>query len=364
MKKNKPEQQDKTGKPLSPAPAVAGLEAPVADVPPANDNKDETPAPKKSWREIFSWKNVKASIARKARTVKTYAVEIFNEHDLWVEALAVKGGASAVVAAGIVGLSYVVALPFMVAAGGIALCGALIGLGAYGMAAGGARAWDSLKATIARIRGVEPEHHEFPKKRDIFQRLQNTKLIRKIRDSKIAKTITATRAWKVTEKFMRQSEETILGGLALGGAVATLAVGGALLATQVLVLPVVAIGATATFAAVEAVTMIASGAYGLYLCYDNYKHRRAEKQAARLARQTQEKAAETRAQLGAEAALQNALQDKKQDKKPGGKKPLSDSFAREAANTDASPVKPEDPAQKAQPASVRPEPKKKAPPGR
>lgn len=239
---------------------------------PHSSKPPENAAPQKTARLSSLWNGTK----RRARTIKTYAVEIFNEHDLWVEALAVKGGASALVAAGIVGLSYVVALPFMLAAMTVAGCGALIGLGVYGVAAGGARAWDSLRSTIARIRGVEPPAHLAGQKRNIFQRLQETAPMVKLRGSAPAKRLMSTRAWKVTEKFMRKREEGILGSLALGGALATLGLGTALLVTQVLVLPIVAIGVTATFVAVEALTMIASGAYGLHLCYDHFKKRKTD----------------------------------------------------------------------------------------
>jgi hypothetical protein len=317
--------------PLSPPPEAAAAQDAPATQP---EREEERPA---VTRARYAWQGFKTGALRKTRTVKTYAVEIFNEHDLWVEALAVKGGASAVVAAGIVGLSYVVALPFIVAATGVALCGALIGLGVYGMAAGGARAWDSLRGTIARIRGHELPHHQQKPKRDIFQRLQNIRLVRKVCDSKIAKKITATRAWKVTEKFMRQSEETILGGLALGGAVATLALGATLLATQVLILPIVAIGATATFAAVEAVTMIASGIYGLYLCYDNFKHRQEKKQQAKAEAEapgkTPEKTAGNRAALAAKSAMEKGATHSL----PQTGTPLAEDFAKKAANADKKP---------------------------
>jgi len=66
------------------------------------------------------WQRARAGFARRCRTCKKFAGELMREHEFWVRALAVKGGASAIVIAGVMALSYVIAAPFMLAAMGIA----------------------------------------------------------------------------------------------------------------------------------------------------------------------------------------------------------------------------------------------------
>ncbi len=220
------------------------------------------------------------------RTTWTFAKEAWDEHDLWIEALAVKGGASAIIIAGVVGLSSVVALPFFAAAGVIAGCGALLGIGIYSCAAAGAKAWESISNVYNRVMGREPKIKPHKERKDIIERIACMKWVKKAVETPTAKKIFQSRAWRMTQKFTKRREDTILTSMAVGGAVVTLALGATVLATQVLVLPVVAVGSLLTWATAEVAVCFASGIYGMYLTAESIiKKRREKKEAKEAARE-------------------------------------------------------------------------------
>jgi hypothetical protein len=261
--------------PETPSPDAAA----APETPAATQTTNSAPAPKANGeaKKDGYW----ASFKRKAKTSWTFAKEAWDEHDLWIEALAVKGGASAIIIAGVVGLSSVVALPFFAAALVIAGCGALIGVGIYGCAAGGAKAWESIKNVYNRVMGREPIVKPKKERKDIVARLAETKWVKKAVENPWAQKIFNSRAWKQTQKFTKRREDSILQGMAVGGALVTLALGATVLATQVLVLPVVAVGGLLTWAVAEVAVCFASGIYGLYLSGESImKKRREKKQAA------------------------------------------------------------------------------------
>ena len=216
---------------------------------------------------------------RRLGTTWNFAKEAWDEHDLWIEALAVKGGASAIVIAGVVALTSVVALPFFAAAGVIAGCGALVGVGIYGCAAGGAKAWESIRNVYNRVRGREPAEKPKKERRDIVERIAGSKWVKKALEHRWAQQVMNSRAWKTTQRFTKKREDSILHGMAVGGALVTLALGVTVLATQVLVLPVVAIGGLLTWATAEVAVCFASGIYGLYLSAESIMKKRREKKA-------------------------------------------------------------------------------------
>jgi len=273
---------------MSPSPTAPPPEtepAGTAAAPAGNRWKNWTASPKAGW------KSLQAETRRRWTITKNFAKELFADHGFWVEALAVKGGASAILAAGIVTASYLIAMPFLAAATGIAACTGLVALGVYGIGAGSMKAWESLKAIYARATGKAPKEHVYVERKDLLQRLRDSKPVKKILHHPLSRKFFESRAWQITEKFSQKREDSILGGIAVGGAALTLTLGAIALTSQLLVLPVVAAGTLLTFATVTAATSIASGCSGLYFSITGLRDRAAHKremlaaQAARAAQQ-------------------------------------------------------------------------------
>lgn len=266
---------------------AAGVKDPVPDnglkkefmsaVPANNQAADTEPAPPARSGLKKGWDNFRAQVKRRGHIFKNFVKELFNDHGFWVEALAVKGGASAILVAGIVTASYVVALPFLAAATGIAVCTGLVALGVYGISAGSTKAWESLKGIYARATGKAPQEHVYTERKDLLQRLGDSKFVAKIRQHPLSQKIRGSRAWQLTQRFSQKREDSILGGIAVGGAALTLTLGAVALVSQLLVLPVVAIGTLATFATVTAATSIASGCSGLYFSITGIRDRAAQR---------------------------------------------------------------------------------------
>lgn len=214
----------------------------------------ETPMPEKKPGAIrCAWNSTK----RKAAITWAFTKELFNDHTFWVKALAVKGGASAIIVTGLVGISAVMSMPLLVAATGITLSVGLIGVGLYGMAAGGVKAWEGLQDVYARTMGRAPKEHVYKERDDLLKRLGETRLFQRIKHHTIAKKITHSHAWRTTMKFTRQREDSVLGGIAVGGAALSLVVGA-------VALPFVAVGSLLTVATVFTVSSVISGMTGLY----------------------------------------------------------------------------------------------------
>lgn len=209
-----------------------------------------------------------------------FAKEAWDEHNLWVEAMAVKGGASAIIIGIAVSVSAVAALPFVAAAGVIAACGALVGIGILGCAAGGTKAWDSIRNVYARVMGRTPKERPKKEPMNLVQRLENVGFVKKAMAHPIGQKVLNSRAWKLTQKITKSKEDSFVHSLAVGGALVTLAVGAVVLATQVLVLPVIAIGTLATWAVAEVAVCFTSGVYGLYLSSQSIMHKHREKKEA------------------------------------------------------------------------------------
>jgi hypothetical protein len=218
-------------------------------------------------------------LARRANTCWKVVKETWDEHDVWVNAMAVKGGLSAILIGALGVLTYVVTLPLIAMAAGIAVCGALLGIGIYGTAAGGAKAWESLRGAYARAMGHAPPEKKKKPAKDILQRLAENPTLTRVRESRLAKKVAQSRAWQMTERLTKKHEDSLLHGMAVGGALLTLALGVSVLATQILVLPVIAVSTIFTVAAVQVISCFASGIYGLYLTGESILRRRREKQA-------------------------------------------------------------------------------------
>lgn len=219
-----------------------------------------------------NWNNTK----RIAGNIGKFTKELFNDHGFWVDALAVKGGVTAVVAAGLVMASYLVAMPFLLAAVGFALCGGLAVVGIFGIVAGGAKAWEGGKDVWARAMGRTPKQHVYKEKKDILQRCAETEFCKKITNHRWAKKIAASHTWKTVKKFTRKTEDNVLGGVAVGGAALSIVVGA-------LALPFIAVGTIVTFAAVMTASTIIGGCSSLYFSITGIRHRSKEKAAAKAA---------------------------------------------------------------------------------
>lgn len=214
---------------------------------------DSPPVEKQPGAFRRAWNSTK----RKAGITWAFTKELFNDHTFWVKALAVKGGASAIIVTGLVGISAVISMPLLVAATGITLSVGLIGVGLYGMAAGGVKAWEGLQDVYARTMGRAPKEHVYKERDDLLKRLGETKLFQRIKHHTIARKISHSHAWRTTMKFTRHREDTVLGGIAVGGAALSLVVGA-------VALPFVAVGSLLTVATVFTVSSVVSGMTGLY----------------------------------------------------------------------------------------------------
>jgi hypothetical protein len=232
----------------------------------------ETTAP--NW-----WQRTGSGIARRARICKNFARELMREHEFWVHALAVKGGASAIVVSAVLAVSYVVAAPFMLAAAGIAACGAVVGLGIYGITAGSMRSWYRLRKIYSNVTGKPLPPKPDAQGPNWVQRQCEKPGIKKLLETKAAKGVANSRVWKMSRKIAVGQQDNLLGGLAVGGAVLSLALGTAALATQILVLPVVAVGGLVVGGAVLATSYVISGISGLYFGIMGIRHMREKKRA-------------------------------------------------------------------------------------
>lgn len=230
------------------------------------------------------WQRMTRRTKASAQMTWRFTKELFREHEFWVHTLAVKGGLSAIAVTGILGISYVVAMPFMLAATGIAACGAVIGLSAYGMAAGAARGWYRLRKVYAKATGKPMPKRPVREGKTWWQRQCERPFIQKILRSKPVEAFKRSRAWRLTKKYTDGQQDNVLGSLAVGGAVLSLAVGVTALVTQLAVLPVVAVGSMLTFATVMAASYIVSGISGLYFGITGIRHMKKEKQAKAAAR--------------------------------------------------------------------------------
>jgi hypothetical protein len=268
----------------------------------------EPPAPVSAAETVAGaqggWSAVRGSLLRRAGTCRKFAAELMHEHEFWVHALAIKGGASAIVVSAVLAVSYVVAAPFMLAAAGIAACGAAVGLGIYGIAAGGMRSWYRLRKIYSKATGRPlPPRPETPAP-NWLQRQCEKPAIKKVLETKAAKAVLGSRLWRMSRRIAVGQQDNLLGGLAVGGAVLSLALGAAALATQILVLPVIAVGGIVVGGAVLATSYVVSGISGLYFGIVGIKHMREKKRAKAAAlAATQAQGASSSPMPAAEAAM-------------------------------------------------------------
>jgi hypothetical protein len=209
---------------------------------------------------------IPASIWQKS---KNFAKEIWNDHDFWVKALAIKGGAGAVVIAGVVAISHLIALPFLLAAGGIALCGGLIALGLYGAFLGAATIWDKLRSVYYKTFSDKPPEEKMTPDKSFHQKMAESPRLKALQENPFMKKFLNSRVWQATQRITKKQEDIFLAGLAMKGSIFSTVIGISMIATQVVVLPVIAVGSLLTFTTVAAVGAVMGGSYGIYLATRN-----------------------------------------------------------------------------------------------
>ncbi|TAL38605.1 MAG: hypothetical protein EPN97_03660 [Alphaproteobacteria bacterium] len=194
-----------------------------------------------------------------------FAREIWDDHDFWIKALAVKGGAGAIVIAGVMAIGHLVALPFLAAAVGIAFCVGLIAVGLYGIFLGILTIWDRLVEIYYRVFLHKPRKRKSARRKLLSQRLAENPRIRELLATPLLQKFLKSRAWKAARRITKKQEDIFLASLAMKGSIVSTIVGVSLIMTQILVLPVIAVGSVLTFTTLLAVSTIASGMYGIYL---------------------------------------------------------------------------------------------------
>lgn len=194
-----------------------------------------------------------------------FAREIWNDHDFWIKALAVKGGAGAIVIAGIMAIAHLVALPFLVAAVGIALCVGVVAVGLYSVFLSALTIWNKLVEVYYRTFLNKSFKRENTPRKLLSRRLAESPFMKALLEKALVQKLLKSSAWEATRRITKRQEDIFLAGLAMKGSIVSTIVGVSLIVTQILVLPVIAVGSLLTFTTLLAVSTIASGAYGIYL---------------------------------------------------------------------------------------------------
>lgn len=223
------------------------------DAPKTPSVENGSPAPAKSlWRRGWN-----------------FAREIWNDHDFWIRALAIKGGASAAVIAGLVGISYVLPLPFLIAAAGISACTGLIGLGLYGVFLGAAGARDKLGDIYSRTISGKPRKQKAPSLKRLHRKLLDSPRVQKWMARPLTQKFLNSRPWKLTRALAQKEQDVFMAALAGTGSIFWGTVSAIALAA---VLPALAIGSVFTFGTALAIGGTLSGIYGVYLSAQSMVH--------------------------------------------------------------------------------------------
>lgn len=255
------------------------LPLPAATAPDANGDSSFAQT-RRRW--VAAWRRNFSSPKAAWRNFNAFTDELSRDYTFWLHMMAVRGGLSVVVTTAALGVAYAATLPFALAATVIA--GLVVAGGAATiMMAAGAR------YLVARVRGaydalvngappVQPKSPPPPASlRGIYRGLE------KIGRSKIVQKIGASREWRIADQFVRRRKPWLLGAGAYGGATASMGVGLWVLAGQILVLPVVAIGSAITFVTLAAASGVVSGMVGFYFATKAFLRWRREEKAAKSA---------------------------------------------------------------------------------
>ncbi len=218
---------------------------------------------------------------------------IVMDHEFFVSSLAVKGGLTSLILGGIIGLSSLVALPFVVAATAVAFNVALIGLGAYGIYMGAVKAEIKIRTILKDyypFLAPKEHHHTFVVKtfRKLGKALTNDPLIKAIKNSTPVKRLFESSTWKNARKIVNRQEKILLGGLATGGSVFSVLMGILFLASQFVAVPLIAGGSLLT-SLILGIIYTASGIFGGYFSINSLKESIQEWKEQRALRDEQKK---------------------------------------------------------------------------
>lgn len=207
-----------------------------------------------------------------------FAKAVWNDHDFWLRALAVKGAASAIAVAGAIGITHAVTWPLIPAVAAVSACTGLIGFGVYGVVIGGAYAYDKLREIYAHsFKGKEPAKRE-PALRRLYKRLRGSKLVNSLLKRPLMQKFLASRSGQFMRRQLRTEHNVFLASFAGAGSALWGAVGAIGLAA---VLPALAIGTIFTFSTLVAAGSVMSGCYGIYLSAQSLtRHIRTRRAAA------------------------------------------------------------------------------------
>lgn len=217
------------------------------------------------------FKRVLAGPKKALATTGQFGRELWNDHQFWVNALAVKGGAAAIIAGGAVVFSFAYTFPFLVTAGLILVSGAAIAVGALGILAGVDKIRDKLRETWYKARKL-PVPPRKPRGKSLAQRLAEKAFVQKILSHRWTQKFMESRTFKTLKK-LKDKQDAFLGTLAVGGSLAYTVVGAVLLVTQIAALPVIAVPTLVTVGIIGALSYVASGIGGLWLSSRNIVHK-------------------------------------------------------------------------------------------
>ena len=192
-----------------------------------------------------------------------FSKAIWNNHDFWIKTLAVKGGATAIVIAGISGISYALSLPFILPAIVIGISFAFIGIGVYGIALGTTRALDTIKDTYYKSFSKNPLKKKIIKKHE--KKHLTNKYIKAISKNPLVKKILNTQSWKEADKLTERQKTLFLTGLAGTGSAFWFITSLVSIITKIVILPILVVGNLLTFGTILAIGGVISGLYGLFI---------------------------------------------------------------------------------------------------
>lgn len=197
-------------------------------------------------------------------TFNAFLAELNPDYKFWIHTMAIKGGAGAVALGVTVAATYAVTLPLTLGAAILVGCTAVVGMGLYGLVAGLRLCGDRLRETYYKVTGKEMPPKPPSRLSRLGQAIARNKAVRAVGDSKPVQGLLKSNTWRTATNFVKGQQRLMLGGMALGGSALSAGIAAWVLAAQIVVLPVVAIGSLLTFATAWAVSGIAGGAAGLY----------------------------------------------------------------------------------------------------
>lgn len=248
---------------MSDAPEQEPQQNPTPASPPAETAAPESMLAAGRRRWLAFWRENITSPAAAWRSFNTFTNELSRDYTFWLHFMAVRGGASVVIGASIFAVTYALTLPIALAATIITGVTLAAGTATVALVAGGRfvvgrirQAYDVLNHGAPAVSTKSP--HPPRSARGIY------KGIEWMAQTKAVQAIGRSRQWQMADHFVRRQKQWMLGGAAYGGAAMSAGVGGWYLATQIAVLPLIAVGSAISFATVAALGGVISGGVGIY----------------------------------------------------------------------------------------------------